>query len=81
MGYHAKAEFNLNDKSDFPDLMPQNNKKVQQQAADHGNFKEMIQNTKNKPATYEKAINELFPALGDPEPVRKAEEQKAPVKK
>ena len=41
----------------------------------------MIQNTKNKPATYEKAINELFPALGDPEPVRKAEEQKAPVKK
>lgn len=59
MGYHSKADFNLNDKSDFPDLVPQKPVKIgssdSHNSAGSGGkekFTDMISSTKNKPATY-----------------------------
>lgn len=62
MGYHSKANFSLSDKSDFPDLVV--NKKSEQTNASREDFRDVIDNVKNKPATYQKKINELFPTLG-----------------
>lgn len=53
MGYHAKANFSLNNKSDFPDLMT--DKKPDLPEKD--NFRDVVDTAKSKPATYEKKIN------------------------
>lgn len=61
MGYHAKANFSLNDKNDFPDLVvPNKNAQSIPQ-----NYADVAETAKSKPATYQKKINELFPTLGD----------------
>lgn len=59
-GYHAQTNFSLNDKSDFPDLIL--DKKPVESAKD--NFRDVVDNAKSKPSTYQKKINELFPTLG-----------------
>lgn len=53
MGYHAKTNFNLNDKGDFPELLQP--KKAGQDG--HENFRDVMHNAKSKPATYQKKIN------------------------
>lgn len=78
MGYHAKADFNLSDKSDFPDLQGNTVKKTE---ATPENYREMIESTKNKPATYQKTINEMFPALGSDEPSSQPEKVSQPEKR
>ena len=56
------------DKGDFPDLVV--GKKGEVKKEEH--LKEVIESTKDKPATYQKKINEMFPTLGGgpPEPAR-----------
>lgn len=61
IGYHAKTNFSLNDKSDFPDLIIGGNKNN----AMTENYTDVVETAKSKPATYQKKINELFPTLGD----------------
>lgn len=60
LGYHAQTNFSLNDKSDFPDLII--GKKPEQTKKD--NFRDVVDDAKSKPSTYQKKINELFPTLG-----------------
>lgn len=60
LGYHAQTNFSLNDKSDFPDLIL--DKKPAQSTKD--NFRDVVDNAKSKPSTYQKKINQLFPSLG-----------------
>lgn len=64
MGYHSKTDFNLNDKGDFPELLQP--KKTSQNEDE--SYRDVIHSTKNKPATYQKKMNELFPTLGDCQP-------------
>lgn len=80
-GFQIKTDFNLVDKGDFPDLGLE--KKEEAKKSDR--FKEVIQSHKDKPATYQKKINQMFPSLGndDPKPSKeepKKEEIKPPVK-
>lgn len=63
MGYHSKADFNLNDKGDFPDLLQGQKKNEDSQKV--SNFRDVIENAKSKPATYQKSINEMFPSIGE----------------
>ena len=73
-GYQIKTDYNLVDKGDFPELVE---KKEEIKRSDQ--FKEVIQTQKQKPATYQKKINEMFPTLGgDAEP---KEEPKKEVRK
>lgn len=60
-GYHAKANFSLSDKSEFPDLIVGggNTQNLTERYTD------VAETAKSKPATYQKKINELFPTLGD----------------
>ena len=55
MGYHAKTDFNLTDKSDFPELLQPKKKKETEDTNE--NFKDVIGSAKSKPATYQKKIN------------------------
>lgn len=48
------------DKGDFPDLVIQK-KEVKKE----DNLRDMIQIVKEKPVTYQKKINEMFPSLGE----------------
>ena len=52
-GYQVKTDFNLVDKSDFPDLVIEKKGEVKKQ----DNLREMTQIAKEKPATYQKKIN------------------------
>lgn len=70
LGYHAKTNFNLEDKGDFPELIA--DKKKDQQAKE--DFKEIMNTGKQKPATYQKKIEELFPTLGNESQAPKREE-------
>lgn len=72
-GFQIKTDFNLVDKGDFPDLIKEKKKEVKRQEK----FKEVIEDVKDKPATYQKKINEMFPSLGsepEPRPAPKKEE-------
>jgi hypothetical protein len=60
-GYQVKTDFNLVDKSDFPDLVIEKKGEVKKEE----NLQEVIQIVKDKPATYQKKINEMFPSLGE----------------
>lgn len=60
MGYHAKANFSLNDRGDFPELIV--DKKPEANGV-RDNFRDVVDNAKYKPSTYQKKINELFPSL------------------
>lgn len=71
-GFQIKTDFNLVDKGDFPDLVLE--KKEETKKSDK--FKEVIQSVKDKPATYQKKINEMFPTLGSDEPKPVKEEPK-----
>lgn len=55
MGYFPKNNVNLNDKSQFPDLVVV--KKNQQVEMGKEDLRTVIDNAKNKPATYQKKIN------------------------
>jgi hypothetical protein len=50
----------LVDKGDFPDLFAEK----KEEAKKEEKFKDVIQTVKEKPATYQKKINEMFPTLG-----------------
>ena len=62
-GIQITTDYNLKDKGDFPELVEQKNASGQK----NDNFREVVQTQKNKPATYQKKINEMFPTLGSPE--------------
>jgi hypothetical protein len=66
MGCFPESAVNLNDKTEFPDLMG-NSKKTETVDVSNQNLKEVIQTAKTKPATYQKSINEMFPTLGEVE--------------
>lgn len=59
-GYQIKTDFNLVDKGDFPDLVLEKKSESKNQDS----VKEVIQMVKEKPATYQKKMNEMFPTLG-----------------
>lgn len=62
-----KTDFNLVDKGDFPDLVAEKKEEVKRE----DNMREVLQIVKEKPATYQKKINEMFPTLGEsPSPVK-----------
>ena len=42
MGYHAKADFNLNDKMDFPDLVEEPKKKQNNSNQNAENFRDVM---------------------------------------
>lgn len=62
-GFQIKTDFNLVDKGDFPDLVTEK----KEEAKKEEKFKQVIMSVKDKPATYQKKINEMFPTLGAPE--------------
>jgi hypothetical protein len=78
-GFQTRTDFNLVDKGDFPDLVVEKKGEARKEE----NLTEMIHIVKDKPATYQKKINEMFPSLGEappakeeprlPEPQQKAE--------
>lgn len=59
-GYEARTDFNLVDKGDFPELSGANSK---HHSKPEEQFKEVVQSSQQKPATYQKKINEMFPTL------------------
>ncbi len=66
-GFQIKTDFNLVDKGDFPDLVIEKKSEGRKEE----NLREVIQIVKDKPATYQKKINEMFPSLGEaPSPTK-----------
>ncbi len=62
-GYEIKTDYSLADKGDFPQLDPNLIKKSQKKVEQ--SLKNVYEESRQKPATYQKKINEMFPALGE----------------
>lgn len=77
---HSKPDINLNDKNDFPELVP-TKKSDPKHDKEKEDIKQVFGIAKSKPATYQKKINQEFPTLGQvkSEPVPKKEEEEAPT--
>ena len=61
-GIKVQTDFNLKDKGDFPDLL-ESKKTASEDPKER--LTEVIGIVKNKPATYKKKMNEMFPSLGE----------------